>query len=152
MKSKVKLLVLAIAMLTCAGVKAQNSNSEKTQAESKKDSVYYTCSMHPEIRSAVPGSCPKCGMDLIKQTAGQETQNKMPMNCGMMNMGNMDMNNNTAAKQDTVAYYTCSMHPDVKSDKPGNCPQCGMALVKATPAPAKKQKKHKMQMGGCGMM
>ncbi len=25
--------------------------------------------------------------------------------------------------------YTCPMHPDVKSDKPGKCPQCGMDLV-----------------------
>ena len=25
--------------------------------------------------------------------------------------------------------YTCSMHPDVVQDKPGNCPKCGMALV-----------------------
>jgi hypothetical protein len=25
-------------------------------------------------------------------------------------------------------YYTCPMHPSVKSDKPGNCPECGMKL------------------------
>jgi hypothetical protein len=29
-----------------------------------------------------------------------------------------------AAKQ-----YTCSMHPEVVQDKPGNCPKCGMKLV-----------------------
>ena len=23
------------------------------------------------------------------------------------------------------AYYQCSMHPEVTSDKPGNCPKCG---------------------------
>jgi len=27
--------------------------------------------------------------------------------------------------------YTCPMHPDVKSDKPGKCPKCGMALAPA---------------------
>ena len=26
--------------------------------------------------------------------------------------------------------YTCSMHPEVKSDKPGKCPKCGMTLDK----------------------
>ena len=26
--------------------------------------------------------------------------------------------------------YTCPMHPEVTSDKPGTCPKCGMALVK----------------------
>ncbi|MCI0486584.1 MAG: copper oxidase [Blastocatellia bacterium] len=25
--------------------------------------------------------------------------------------------------------YVCPMHPDVRSDKPGTCPKCGMALV-----------------------
>jgi len=25
--------------------------------------------------------------------------------------------------------YTCSMHPDVVKDAPGDCPKCGMKLV-----------------------
>lgn len=25
--------------------------------------------------------------------------------------------------------YTCSMHPEVVQDTPGNCPKCGMKLV-----------------------
>ena len=28
------------------------------------------------------------------------------------------------------AIYTCPMHPQVRSDKPGKCPICGMTLVK----------------------
>lgn len=26
--------------------------------------------------------------------------------------------------------YTCSMHPEVLADKPGDCPKCGMPLIK----------------------
>ncbi|MEO7463421.1 MAG: heavy metal-binding domain-containing protein [Ferruginibacter sp.] len=26
--------------------------------------------------------------------------------------------------------YSCPMHPEVKSDKPGKCPKCGMELIK----------------------
>ena len=29
--------------------------------------------------------------------------------------------------------YTCPMHPEVRSDQPGRCPKCGMALVPAPP-------------------
>ena len=29
-------------------------------------------------------------------------------------------------------YYTCSMHPQVMQDKPGNCPICGMKLIQVT--------------------
>ncbi len=31
---------------------------------------------------------------------------------------------------DRAEYYTCPMHPWVRSDRPGACPVCGMALVK----------------------
>ena len=32
--------------------------------------------------------------------------------------------------REPAASYTCPMHPEVISDKPGTCPKCGMALVK----------------------
>lgn len=34
------------------------------------------------------------------------------------------------AKVQAKAYYTCSMHPQVHEDHPGNCPICGMKLIK----------------------
>jgi hypothetical protein len=34
--------------------------------------------------------------------------------------------------------YTCPMHPEVTSDKPGRCPKCGMNLVPKPPAEGKK--------------
>lgn len=33
-------------------------------------------------------------------------------------------------EQSEQAVYTCPMHHEVISDKPGDCPKCGMALVK----------------------
>lgn len=30
---------------------------------------YYTCEMHPEVHSATPGQCPKCGMTLVKTSS-----------------------------------------------------------------------------------
>src|SRR6185295_18245298 len=32
--------------------------------------------------------------------------------------------------------YTCPMHPEVRSDRPGSCPKCGMALEPVLPATA----------------
>ena len=36
----------------------------------------------------------------------------------------------------TAEQYTCGMHPFILSDKPGNCPICGMTLTKIESAPA----------------
>lgn len=70
---------------------------------------YYTCSMHPTVRSDKPGNCPICGMALVKKTAGSAA---------------------SKANGQQENYYTCPMHPTVRSDKLGRCPICGMDLVK----------------------
>ena len=38
-----------------------------------------------------------------------------------------------------VRGYTCPMHPEVKSDGPGSCPKCGMALEPVVPIARKAQ-------------
>jgi len=50
--------------------------------------------------------------------------------------------------------FTCPMCPDVKSDKPGKCPKCGMDLVKAEPGKDVIIKKMRMEgpMSGQGLM
>ena len=35
----------------------------------------------------------------------------------------------SAQKSEKAVQYTCSMHPEVVQDKPGDCPKCGMKLV-----------------------
>ena len=36
-----------------------------------------------------------------------------------------------AAPEGTI--YTCPMHPEIRRDRPGNCPKCGMALEPLLP-------------------
>ncbi|MGC2185540.1 MAG: heavy metal translocating P-type ATPase [Terriglobales bacterium] len=64
----------------------------------------YVCPMCPEVRSAKPGACPRCGMSL---------EPEMPV----------------AA---TRVEYTCPMHPEIVRPGPGSCPICGMALEPRT--------------------
>jgi P-type Cu2+ transporter len=60
---------------------------------------YYTCPMHSEVRSKVPGKCPGCGMDLIlvsakttadKSHATESTGQSQPAEHDMQAMSHMD--------------------------------------------------------------
>ena len=53
-------------------------------------------------------------------------------------------NNSTTAK----VTYTCSMHPEVVSSKPGKCSKCGMAL---NLSPKEKMKMEVMKIYTCPM-
>ena len=44
----------------------------------------------------------------------------------------------TAQNNAPQTFYTCVMHPEIHSPKPGKCPKCGMALVKEKAKPIKK--------------
>lgn len=35
----------------------------------------------------------------------------------------------SAHEHGAATVYTCPMHPEITSDKPGQCPKCGMNLV-----------------------
>lgn len=102
--------------------------------------VTYTCPMHPEIHTTKPGNCPKCGMKLVKEkpkavkkpVVKKPNEMKMPKDTSSSKPVNKEINDTTqvsSTSQEQPVTYTCPMHPEIHSNKPGNCPKCGMKLV-----------------------
>jgi hypothetical protein len=59
-------LSLGITIVACNST-PQKAAVKKDSTAVNKDSIQYTCSMHPEVVSNKPGTCPKCGMDLTEK-------------------------------------------------------------------------------------
>ncbi|WP_170844786.1 copper-translocating P-type ATPase [Aliiruegeria lutimaris] len=76
--------------------------------------------MHPEIRQATPGKCPKCGMVL----APDGTEADEHGHGADVSHDSFDI----VPKDNAGPVYTCPMHPQVRQTSPGSCPICGMGL------------------------
>jgi Cu(I)/Ag(I) efflux system membrane fusion protein len=111
-------LLLTLFALTACSDEANNemntgNNAKETAVEHsiKHLDPTYVCPMHPQIIRDKEGSCPICGMDLVKkevekkETAVEHSKKHLDPN------------------------YVCPMHPQIIRDKPGSCPICGMDLV-----------------------
>lgn len=54
--------------------------SAQNNGKSLPDGSYYTCTMNPEVHNDAPGSCPVCGMDLVKTKPLKPKRKPVPAN------------------------------------------------------------------------
>ncbi len=67
MKNLIFLIGLAISVSACNQSSQQVKTNSADTVSAEKKSVQYTCPMHPEIVKNKPGTCEKCGMDLVEK-------------------------------------------------------------------------------------
>ena len=112
-------------------------DADKYLASLPAGAQYYVCSMHPNVVSDKPGQCPLCNMTLEKKqkegsAAGHEGHQagaQVP-SVSLPTKTQEDADKYVASLSSGAEYYQCSMHANVVSDKPGDCPLCGMKLDK----------------------
>ncbi len=91
----------------CPVTKNEFTVTEETLAVDYKGKTYYFC-------------CPGCDSEMSKDPekyVGQETVETKPTK------------HEPQTTEKEILYWTCSMHPQVRLDKPGKCPVCAMALI-----------------------
>ena len=101
--------LLALLLL---GLAACTGHADHSKHGSGAAATAYQCPMKCEGEKSYPqpGSCPVCKMDLqaVEMPAGHDHE---------------------SMKMDSVAVYTCPMHPEIVRNEPGTCPICKMDLV-----------------------
>ncbi|WP_216647100.1 MULTISPECIES: copper-translocating P-type ATPase [unclassified Roseovarius] len=92
--------------------------------------------MHPEVRSAEEGKCPKCGMFLVPEgDVGQQWHHDHSGHAhahGAATVGVKNGDYDTVPEGFNGTVYTCPMHAQVRHPGPGSCPICGMGLEPET--------------------
>ena len=134
-----KILMMAVFSIMYVSVIAQGKAGKK---DTTRNTILYTCPMHPEVEMKKAGHCPQCGMQL-QVSKKEEMKNAVvknytcpvhtqvisdkPGNCSKCGM-HLNLSPKEKMKMEVMKTYTCPMHPDVTSDKPGKCPKCGMEM------------------------
>ena len=110
-------------------------NSEnKTESYSK---IKYTCPMKCEGTKVYdqPGNCPVCKMHLVPVDGNNKHTEHHHVDLQPEHV------HETHSQNTGNIVYTCPMHPQVKKNKPGSCPICGMDLVPEKPQDTNEEEK-----------
>lgn len=94
---------IMIASFNISCFKNTQGANEKSEIE-----IYYTCSMHPQIKEKEPGKCPICHMNLTKIESDQADENVVSVK----------------------TIWQCRDFPDVTSEVEQECPMDGTPMVK----------------------
>lgn len=98
--------LLAILFIGCSKHEHSDGGNETSQTASSAED-YYTCPMHPSVRSSKPGACPICGMTLVKKSAQLKTTEKDSSASGAVHLSPRDR---VLANVSTVVVQRGSLH------------------------------------------
>ena len=69
---KLFIMITFITVGFMSGCSKQNEQTDTNKNFTQTKKEYWTCTMHPQVHMDRPGSCPICGMDLVKRVEGTE--------------------------------------------------------------------------------
>lgn len=87
MRNSLTFVTLFFLMVGCGNDQRHGDHSahDSTTQQTEK----YTCPMHPQILRDEPGTCPICGMDLVRVSASGETSNDLMLSGNQMLLANV---------------------------------------------------------------
>jgi len=73
-------LLIAYCLLLIISACSETKKEDHSQHQQEAVKEEYTCPMHPQIIRDKPGTCPICGMDLVKKEKGGEAVQEISLN------------------------------------------------------------------------
>ncbi len=110
------IILLSFIFLNITACNKNEDHQDHSQhQEKKKPKVYYTCSMHPQVKEDKPGKCPICHMNLTKIEEDEDDNES-------------DMMDQKPAMVEKDVWY-CKEYPDVTSEIEEVCPLDGTPML-----------------------
>jgi Cu(I)/Ag(I) efflux system membrane fusion protein len=82
--------------------KLNDSNVSHNHVENETIDEVWTCSMHPQIRLLEPGSCPICGMELIKLSNSSGSSNEFSITQNALKLSNIQTTKITKGENNSI--------------------------------------------------
>lgn len=115
------LWVIFLVIAVLAGVSFVGRDffhSDHDHAEEGQSAVKYICPMHPSIIDDKPGSCPICGMDLVKIENSEPTQSVKSGTPPKNELDDLFGDSSDSGGERTILFYRNPMDPTITSHTP----------------------------------
>src|SRR5690348_11190184 len=73
-------LIFILSLVLCGTLIFTSCKNKKTSVVQTEKKELWTCSMHPEIIRDKPGTCPICGMELVRKESNGVAINDIKLN------------------------------------------------------------------------
>ena len=80
--------IVSALLIACSREQKQDEHSGHNQP-AEAEAAKYTCSMHPQVIQDKPGTCPICGMDLVKVTKSAGDTNDLMLTDSQIKLANI---------------------------------------------------------------
>ena len=85
----ISIIILAAVLLAGCSSEPNHAGHDNGADTSNDVSTTYTCPMHPQIVQDKPGTCPICGMDLVKVNKMDESSTDLMLTDSQMKLANI---------------------------------------------------------------
>jgi Cu(I)/Ag(I) efflux system membrane fusion protein len=102
---KIKIISILFMVFTLT-VACNDKNKEEHSEHKVGESVYYTCSMDPQVKEDKPGKCPICHMDLTPMKKDNSASNEIALSAQQIKLGNISAQAISETQNSLVENYT----------------------------------------------
>lgn len=78
-----------LSILLAVFIACNTKNKEDHSKHKSKETIFYTCSMDPQVKEDKPGKCPICHMDLTPIKSDDTAENEISLSKQQLQLGNI---------------------------------------------------------------